>query len=61
MKSVLTSLYRNTRGTTTIEYGMICGMIVLVIIVAIRGLGSENGGSWGSVSSKAVAAMKSVN
>ncbi|MFA7604888.1 MAG: Flp family type IVb pilin [Novosphingobium sp.] len=61
MKSVLTSLYRNTRGTTTIEYGMLCGMIVLVIIVAVRNLGNENGGAWGAVSSKATAAMSAAN
>lgn len=60
MKRVLTSLRRNTRGATTIEYGLICGMIVLVIIGAIRGLGGENSGGWNSMSSKATAAMASA-
>lgn len=61
MKSILTSLRRNKRGATTIEYGLICGMIVLVIISAIRGLGSENGGQWSLMSSKATAAMASTS
>jgi pilus assembly protein Flp/PilA len=58
MKSFLTSLCHNTRGTTTIEYAMLCGMIVLAIIAAVRGLGTENGGQWANMSSKASTAMQ---
>jgi|EndMetStandDraft_5_1072996.scaffolds.fasta_scaffold345910_2 pilus assembly protein Flp/PilA len=61
MKRILKSLFRDTRGATTIEYGLICGMIVLAIIGAVRGLGSESGGTWTNMSSKAVAAMKSTS
>ena len=57
MKSILTSLHRDTQGATTIEYALICGMIVIVIVGAIRGLGSENGGLWRDMSSKATTAM----
>ncbi len=57
MTSALISLLRDRRGTTTIEYGLICGMIVLVIIGAVRALGTENGGAWSNMSSKATTAM----
>ena len=53
----LASLYRDTRGATAIEYGLICAMIVLGMIGALSGLGSGNAGGWGSMSSKATAAM----
>ena len=57
MKSRVTSLRKNTRGATTIEYAMICGMIFCAIAAAIRGLGTENGGVWADVSTKATTAM----
>jgi pilus assembly protein Flp/PilA len=57
MTTALLSLLRDRRGTTTIEYGLICGMIVLAIIGAVRALGTENGGAWSNMSSKATTAM----
>ncbi len=59
MISFLKTMRRDTRGTTTIEYGILCGMIVLAIIGAVRNLGSENGGLWGGINTKATAAMSS--
>jgi Flp pilus assembly pilin Flp len=58
MKSLLTSLYRSARGTSTIEFALICGMIVIAIIGAVRGLGDENGGQWSRLSSKVNAATQ---
>jgi pilus assembly protein Flp/PilA len=52
---------RDKRGTTSIEYGLICAMIFLAIIGAIRSLGSENGGAWSEMSSKATTAMASTS
>ena len=60
MKSFLTSLLRNKRGATAIEYGLICALIVIAVISAIRALGTENGGAWTTMSSKAVNAMASA-
>jgi pilus assembly protein Flp/PilA len=57
MKSFLQSLARNSRGTSAVEYGLICAMIVLVMLVAVQGMGAQNGGTWGSISSKTAAAM----
>jgi len=58
MKPFLTRLRRDTKGATAIEYGLICGMIFLAIVGAVRGLGGENGGGWANISTKSVAAMK---
>ena len=52
MISFLISLHRDIRGTTSIEYALICGMIFLAIVGAVRGLGGENGGAWANLSSK---------
>jgi pilus assembly protein Flp/PilA len=57
MIALLTAIRRDKRGTTTIEYAMLCGMIVLAILAAVQGLGSENGGIWSDVSTKATTAM----
>jgi pilus assembly protein Flp/PilA len=58
MISFLASLYRDTRGATVIEYGLICAMIVLAMIGALSGLGAGNAGGWGAMSSKATTAMQ---
>jgi pilus assembly protein Flp/PilA len=57
MISFLASLYRDTRGATAIEYGLICAMIVLGMLSALQGLGNGNASGWGSMSSKATTAM----
>jgi pilus assembly protein Flp/PilA len=58
MITFLASLYRDTRGATAIEYGLICAMIVIAVIGAIQGLGQSNSGGWGAMSSKATTAMQ---
>jgi pilus assembly protein Flp/PilA len=57
MNRFLTSLFRNTRGATAIEYGLICALIVIAVIGAMQGLGGQSGGMWGSISSKTATAM----
>jgi pilus assembly protein Flp/PilA len=34
-------LRRNTSGVTAIEYGLIAGLIAVVIIVAVTGIGTQ--------------------
>ncbi len=60
MKSLLTRLWRNKRGATAIEYGLILVMLVIAIISALRGVADENTGMWAVVSSKSEAAFESV-
>ncbi|MBW8754630.1 MAG: Flp family type IVb pilin [Sphingomonadales bacterium] len=57
MISVLKSMLRDARGATTIEYGLILALIFLAIVGAVAGLGGENGGQWGNMSTKAATAM----
>jgi pilus assembly protein Flp/PilA len=61
MKMFSKSMRRDTRGTTTIEFAMLCGMIVLAIIAAVRGLGNQNGGMWGNLSTQATTAMQGAS
>ncbi|MEQ8434149.1 MAG: Flp family type IVb pilin [Oceanicaulis sp.] len=44
-------------GATAIEYGLIAGMIALVIVGAISALGGGNGGMWTNNSDQLTAAM----
>jgi pilus assembly protein Flp/PilA len=57
MNKFLTSLYRNTRGATAIEYGLIVALIAIASMGAMQSLGGQSGATWGGVSSKATAAM----
>ncbi len=60
MRSRLIALCRDIRGTTTIEYALLCGMIVLAILAAVQGLGTRNGGMWSDMSSQATTAMQNA-
>lgn len=51
-KLFLRSLYRDRRGATTIEYGLILVMVVIAIISALRGVADQNTGMWALVSSR---------
>ena len=55
-KSLLMKLYRDRRGTTTIEYGLILVCIFLAIIAAVGGVADENTGMWAIVASKSAEA-----
>lgn len=44
------SLARDQRGATAVEYGLICAMIVLAMVVALRGVARANTGMWDYVS-----------
>lgn len=57
MKTALLFFLRDTRGATTIEYGLILAMVFLAIVGAVSGLGGKNGGQWATMSSKATTAM----
>jgi pilus assembly protein Flp/PilA len=42
-------LRRDDRGATAIEYGLICALIVITIIVSLEGVADENTGLWARV------------
>ncbi|MCC6829626.1 MAG: Flp family type IVb pilin [Novosphingobium sp.] len=49
---LLTQLYNDERGTTTIEYAMICGGIVLAILGALSGVADKTNDMWAQVGEK---------
>ena len=52
MKQGMAHLLKDERGTSAVEYGFICAMIVIGLISAVRGVADENTGLWATVSSK---------
>ena len=43
------SLWQDRRGATAVEYGMILGLVVVVIISSIAGLGKTTSDLWNGV------------
>ena len=52
MMSILRNLLRDNRGTSAIEMGLICSLIVLAMLTALQNFASESQLTWNSVSSK---------
>ncbi|MCP3735323.1 Flp family type IVb pilin [Sphingomonas sp. RP10(2022)] len=52
----LTPALRDVRGATAVEYGLILAMIVVVMIVALKGLAGVTVGMWTDVSTKVISA-----
>ncbi len=46
------ALAKDQRGATAVEYGLICAMIILAMVVALKGVASENTRQWNHVSSE---------
>jgi len=49
MKCRLIKLIGNIRGATAIEYGLILGLIAVVMIAGLSMVGNSNNGGWGNV------------
>ena len=45
-------ILRDAQGASTVEYGIILAMIVLVMFVALQGVADETVGMWNDVSTK---------
>jgi pilus assembly protein Flp/PilA len=61
MKSMFKRLVRDDRGTSAVEYGMICAMIVLAMLTALKGVANENNGIWGTFANKTQQAISGAN
>jgi pilus assembly protein Flp/PilA len=48
----LKRLVREADATTAIEYALICGLIVLVMVVGFSGFGSATRMTWGTISNQ---------
>jgi len=48
----LKRLYRERHAATAIEYALICGLIVLVMVIGFSGFGSATRMTWGTISNQ---------
>jgi len=55
--SLLGRLHEDERGATAVEYGLICALIVIVMLGALKGLASENTRIWNDIHSKSEKAI----
>lgn len=51
MKALITALIRDERGTSAVEMGLICSLIVLAMLTALQNFANETQGTWNHVSS----------
>ncbi len=61
IESFLKRLMRDQSGATAIEYGLICGLVVMAMLVAMQGFTNENNRTWITVASKTMAATSNAN
>lgn len=52
MKQVLVKFFRDEAGATAIEYGLIAGLIAVVIITAVTAIGTDLTSTFELISSK---------
>ncbi len=53
------TLLRDAQGASAIEYGLIMGLITLVIVVAMQSVADETIAMWGNVNDKTSEAISS--
>lgn len=61
MKRVFNKMLRDVRGTSAIEMGLICALIVLAMMTALQNFASESELTWTNVSSKTSEAVRNAN
>ncbi len=52
MLGQIKALARDRRGGTAIEYGLICAMIVVTMVVTLQVVAGTTVGMWGNVANK---------
>jgi len=52
VRSYLSSFWRDERGATAIEYGLICALVFLVIVTSVTTFGNKTANIITTVSSK---------
>ncbi len=58
MMQILRNLYRDIRGTTALEYGLILCLIVMAMVVGMTALGRQNTSQWNFVASQVSTAVQ---
>ncbi|MCM8556377.1 Flp family type IVb pilin [Sphingomicrobium sp. GRR-S6-50] len=49
IRMFLRTLFKDKRGATAVEYGLIVSLIVIVLIASMKQLGGGSGGMWGNL------------
>jgi pilus assembly protein Flp/PilA len=57
LPAIYKKILRCTSGTSSIEYGMILAVFVLLMLVALQVLADETSGMWADISAKSSHAM----
>ncbi len=57
MKRILKALLKDQAGTSAIEMGLICALIVLAMLTALQNFAAGSMSMWNNVSSKSADAM----
>lgn len=55
MAKLFRTLWRDSRGATAIEYGLIVALIVIAIVAAISSVGGGAHSIWGNMANKVAA------
>jgi pilus assembly protein Flp/PilA len=56
----LINLIRDESGTSAVELGMICALIVLAMLSALQGFANTNSAIWGKINSKVAESNKNA-
>ena len=51
MKNRITALIQDERGTSAVEMGLICALIVLAMLTALQGFANETQLTWNTIAS----------
>ena len=57
IRTKLNTLIGDVRGATAIEYGLICGLIVIAMLAGLASVGGANGDGYESLKDRITAAM----
>lgn len=61
MMVLITALIRDEQGTSAVEMGLICSLIVLAMLTALQNVASETQATWNHVSSSTANAVAVAN
>ncbi len=57
IRKLLARLMRDERATSSVEYGLICAMIVLAMLTALSGVASQVKLTWNNISTQTSSAV----
>lgn len=61
MKRTLKALLKDRAGTSSVEMGLICALIVLAMLTALQDFATGSVGMWNNVATKSSNAMQGAN